>query len=207
MFFCGKISLTAEKAEISAAHRKESKQTTLDNVQDEPRKVPAKTADSERKKQIVITGIGSAAKEDELELKVGFSLFPTKAFFSKIMWELYFNGQKIYTKQIQIPQGPLARQDFEITRVLDMKGINAGSHVIKVEMFELWPSGEKFTCASKEVNVDYVPVHREDRLIKVPTVTSVAGADLAISTNTEKAIHHEIEETMKKDLISKRDEW
>ena len=123
------------------------------------------------------------------------------------MTELYFNRQKLYTAQIRIPQGPLAGEDFELKPVLDMKGINAGSHVIKVEMFELWPSGEKFTCASKEVTIDYVPVHREDRLIKVPTVTSVAGVDLAISTDPEKAIHHEMEETMKKDLISKRDEW
>lgn len=43
--------------------------------------------------------------------------------------------------------------DFELTPVLDMKGISSGSHVIKVEMYVLW-SGEKLACASKEVVVD-----------------------------------------------------
>ena len=199
--------MTAEKAKISEAHRKQSKQTTLDNVQYDARKASAKTAEPQLKKQIVITGIGSAAKEDVLELKVGFSLFPSGAFFSKIITELYFNGQKMHTSPIRILQGPLANQDFELKRVLNMKGINAGTHVIKIEMFELWSAGEKSACASKEVTITYVPVHREDRLIKVPTVISVAGADLAISKDSERAIHREIDENMKKDLISKRDGW
>jgi hypothetical protein len=60
---------------------------------------------------------------------------------------------------------------------MDMKGISAGSHTIKVEMCELWSSGEKLTCSSKEVAVNYVPINKEDRLIRVPIVKSIAGTD------------------------------
>ena len=88
-----------------------------------------------------------------------------------------------------------------------MKGISSGSHLIKVEMYELWSSGEKLTCASKEVSVEYVPQSREDRLIKVPIVKSVAGADLAIVSDSEKDIYREIAENIKKELISKRADW
>jgi hypothetical protein len=88
-----------------------------------------------------------------------------------------------------------------------MKGITAGSHTIKVEMYELWSSGEKLNYTSKEVAVEYIPKSREDRLIKVPIVKSIAGTGLAVVSDSDKSIYHEIEETMKKELVSKRDEW
>jgi hypothetical protein len=97
--------------------------------------------------------------------------------------------------------------DFEITPVLDMKGITAGSHIIRVEMYELWSSGERLSQAAKEVAVNYVPQTRESRLIKVPIVKSVAGADLAVVSELEKDIYRDISETEKKELMSKRDEW
>ena len=74
-------------------------------------------------------------------------------------------------------------------------------------MYELWSSGEKLTCTTKEVTVNYVPINREDRLIKVPIVKSIAGADLMVVLDSDKSIYREIEETMKKELASKRDEW
>ena len=88
-----------------------------------------------------------------------------------------------------------------------MTGIPAGSHAIKVEMRELWPSGEKLAHASKEVTVQYVPLRREERLIKIPIVKSIAGADLIVVSASEKGIYREMEKSAKKDLISKRDEW
>jgi hypothetical protein len=106
-----------------------------------------------------------------------------------------------------IPESPIARDDFELTTVLDMNGITAGSHVIGVEMFELWDSGEKFTCASKEVRIEYVPLRREDKLIKVPTVKSVAGKDLVVVSESEKNIYREIDENIRKEAVSKRGHW
>ena len=55
--------------------------------------------------------------------------------------------------------------------------------------------------------MDYVPQTREARLVKVPIVKSVAGSDLAVVSESEKDIYREIEETGKKELIIKRDEW
>jgi hypothetical protein len=48
---------------------------------------------------------------------------------------------------------------------------------------------------------------REDRLIKVPIVKSVAGNDLAIVSDSEKNIYREIEEDMKKEAVSRQDKY
>jgi hypothetical protein len=71
----------------------------------------------------------------------------------------------------------------------------------------LWSSGEKLSEALKELNIDYVPQTRESRFIKAPTVKSVAGKDLAIISEPEKAVYREIEKTIKKEQLSKRDDW
>ena len=184
-----------------------SKQTTLDNLPEDAKKEIIETVVDKPKKLIVITEIGFVTKEDELALRIEFGLFPSKKLFSKMRTDLFFDGQKLRSVSIMIPQSPLARDDFELTSVFDMKGITAGSHIIGVEMFELWDSGEKFTCASKEVWIDYVPLRREDRLIKVPTVKSVAGKDLVVVSESEKDIYREIDENIRKEAVSKRDNW
>jgi hypothetical protein len=184
-----------------------SKQTTLDNLPEDAKKEIIETVVDKPKKLIVITEIGFVTKEDELALRIEFGLFPSKKLFSKMRTDLFFDGQKLRSVSIMIPQSPLARDDFELTSVFDMKGITAGSHIIGVEMFELWDSGEKFTCASKEVWIDYVPLRREDRLIKVPTVKSVAGKDLVVVSESEKNIYREIDENIRKEAVSKRGHW
>ena len=74
-------------------------------------------------------------------------------------------------------------------------------------MDELGSSGEKFTLAIKETIVYYVPLKRVDRLIKVPIVKSTAGTDLAGFSDSERSIYREINEEIKRELISRRDEW
>jgi hypothetical protein len=184
-----------------------SKQTTLETLPEAPQKESIETVVNKPKKLIVITDIGFVTKEDELALRIEFGLFPSKKLFSKIRTELFFDGQKLRSVSIMIPQTPLASDDFELTTVFDMKGITAGSHVIRVEMYELWDSGEKFTCASKEVRIDYVPLLREDKLIKVPTMKNVAGKDLVVVSESEKDIYREIDENIRKEAVSKRDNW
>lgn len=88
-----------------------------------------------------------------------------------------------------------------------MKGITPGNHCIKVEMYELWSSGEKLLQTFKEVTVDYVPLTRQSRLVKVPRVKSVVGADLAVVSESEKDLYRDIEKTTKKEQFSKRDDW
>jgi hypothetical protein len=70
-----------------------------------------------------------------------------------------------------------------------------------------WSSGERLKSFSKEATIDYVPVKREDRLIRVPIVKSAAGADLAIITDSERNIYREIEKDMKEESESRRDHW
>jgi len=181
---------------------KQSKQATLDNLPETPKKA-AKAAVPEQKKQIEITEIGSVTKEDELALKIGFKLSPSKLSFSKVNADLFFDGRVLSAVRISVPQSPLARDDFEFSSVLDMRGIAAGAHVIKIEMYELWNSGQKLNCATKEVAVDYVPVSREDKLIEIPIVKSVVGANLEVVSDSEKDVYREIEESMKKESASK----
>jgi hypothetical protein len=180
------------------------KQLTLDSLSTG---VPNKTNIPINLKQIAITGIDTTSREDELVLKTSFELIPSKTAFSKVKLDLWFDDQQISSISISIPQGPLTADEFELKPVLDMKGIPAGIHTIKLEMYELWSSGEKLSPVTKEILFEYQPQTRESRLIKVPIVKSVAGADLIVATESEKEIYKQIEETAKKELKCKRDQW
>jgi len=52
-----------------------------------------------------------------------------------------------------------------------------------------------------------VPIRREERLVKVPTIKSVAGSDLAVVTDMQKNIFRETEQEMKKESTSMHDQW
>jgi len=184
-----------------------SKQLTLDNLPTAPDSEPSKTIAQMREKRIIITEIVILTKQDELALKIGFKLVPSKTAFSKVHSDLWFDNQQINSVAIRILHGPLSMDESEYTTILDMKGIPAGSHTIKVEMYELWSSGEKLSQAVKEVTVDYVPQTRESKFVKVPSVKSIAGTDLAVVSESEKDIYRGIEKTMKKEQLSKRDDW
>lgn len=186
---------------------KYSKQTTLGSVQKASKNESSKTPGPEQKKQIEITEITISTREDELALTVGFRLLPSRTAFSKVASDLFFDEQKIDFLRLSILQGPLATKESEFSSVLDMTGIPEGKHILRVEMYEPWASGEKLTPTSKEVTLDYVPVKREDRLIRVPIMKSVAGADLDIVSETQKNIYREIEEDMKKESEGRRDYW
>ena len=44
-------------------------------------------------------------------------------------------------------------------------------------------------------------------MVRVPIVKSIEGTDLAIVSDTEKKIYRQMEEEMKKQETSGRDEW
>jgi len=50
-------------------------------------------------------------------------------------------------------------------------------------------------------------VKKEDRLVKVPGVKSVAGANVATVSDIERNIYREIEKDMKRESDSRRDNW
>jgi hypothetical protein len=147
----------------------------LDYLPIDPNKEPPKKTTQINEKKKITTEIGTSTKENELALRVSFKLLPSKMTFSKVQLDFWFDNQKISSVSVRIPQSPLSRDEFELTPVLDMRGIPAGFHVIKVEMFELWSSGERLTQAVKEVNIDYVPQTRESRFVKIPTVKTSQG--------------------------------
>jgi hypothetical protein len=185
----------------------QSKQTTFDNPPETPKKETSEPP-AHAQKRIEIVEVNTEIREDELKLKVWFRLHPSKTAFSKITAELYFDQLHFHTVPLKILPSSLTKDNLEFNRVLEMTGIAAGSHTVKVEMYELWSSDEKLTSASKEVTVEYVPMRKEDRhLIRVPFVKSEARADVAIVTEAEKSIYRETEETMKKEQTSTRDDW
>jgi hypothetical protein len=193
------------------------KQLTLDNLPAEPQKKPsekeellpssfAETPD-EQNKQIVITKIGSVIEEDELTLDVEFKLAPDKNAFSKIKSDLWFDEKRIESVLFDIMHSFGTTDEFTLKAALDLNGIEPGPHAVKVEMYELSSSGQTCVYTLKEVTIEYHPQKRESRLKKIPIVKRIEGAGIAVVSNSEKAIYREIEDTMKKDLISKRDEW
>ena len=186
---------------------KHSKQSTFDNISETKKSEPAKAITPELRKKIEITDITVSTREDEWVFKVSFRLLPSKTAFSRLTLDVYFDEHKLESLRLCIIQGPLAADDLEFSFVIDMTGIAQGQHCLRVEMYELWSSKEKLTCTSKEMTLEYAPVRREDRLVKVPIMKTAAGVDLPIVSDSEKEIYREIEENMKKETVSKRDEW
>ena len=83
---------------------KTSTQLTLDRLPSAPKKEPSKTTMQVQEKQIIITEIGTLTKEDELALKVGFKLAPSKTAFSRVKSDLWFDNQQISSVSIRIPK-------------------------------------------------------------------------------------------------------
>ena len=199
----GKLTKTQQKREIMKIDVKQAKQSTLEDLSFQFNINRSKEATAPTK-VIVINRIVDVTKEDELELKVEFTLLPSKASFSKINLDLYFHEQLLNSTPLNIPQSSLLNESFEYSLILDMKGIAEGSYLFRVEMYELWSSGEKLNFTSKEVGVQYVPQTRELRLVKIPTVKSDAGVGLTVVSSAAKIIYREIEEDLKKEATSKK---
>ena len=202
----GNFTRNQQRREIMKANVERAKQSTLDNMSFQFN--VARTNDAIKpSKAIIINSISDTTKEDELELKVEFSLLPSKVSFSKINLDLYFQEQLLHSTTISIPQSTLLNDTSEFPQTLDMKGIGEGEYLVRVEMYELWSSGEKLNFTSKEIAIQYVPQTRALRLLKIPIVKSVACTDLTVVSSTAKNIYREIEQDQKKESISKRDEW
>jgi hypothetical protein len=202
----GKLSKNQQKRETVAIDVKQAKQSTLEDLSFQFNIERTKEA-IRPTKAIVINKISETTKEDELALKVEFSLLPAKKLFSKINLDLFFQEHLLKSTTISIPQSTLLNDTSEFPLVLDMRGIVAGEYLFRVEMYEPWSSGEKLNFTSKEISVQYLPKTREERLVKIPTVKSVAGSDLTVVSSAAKNIYQEIEQDQKQESISKRDEW
>ena len=158
-------------------------------------------------KEIVVNNISEFINEDELAINVEFTLLPSKLAFSKINLDIYFEDQLLKSIILGIPQSSLLNDNFDFPIVLDMQGISAAKYIVRVEMFELWPSGEKLCFNSKEIIVEYVPKTKESRLVKIPIVKSVAGSNIAVASSSEKSVYLDIEQDLKKEIQSRRDQW
>ena len=185
---------------------KPPKQFTLDNFPDAQPKDALEIIKEPQDEPITITQIQPITKEDELTIKIAFKL-PSKKAFSRVQSDLWFDRELAGSVVVRMLQGPLAMDESEFSAVLDMKGIAAGPHIIGVEMFGLWGNDEKLCRTIQEITVDYVPQTRLSRLVRIPSVRSVAGTDLGVISETEKGIYKDIEKTVKIENSSKRDNW
>jgi hypothetical protein len=185
---------------------KYSNQTTLENIAETPK--PATPAISEQKKQIEILEIGTHFQEDVLVLKIAFKLLPSRTAFSHVTSDLYFDEQKIDSSTFSILQGALATDELEYSSSIYLAGMSEGQRAIRLEMYELWsPNGEKLNKVAKEAIIQYVPVKREDRLIRIPIVKSVAGSGLAVESSSEKELSEQIEGELRRMSFDRRDYW
>jgi hypothetical protein len=201
----GKQTKNQRRREIINTAVKKSKQSTLDNPSYQFN--ITKREASKPIKAIIINAIDTTTKEDELILKTEFKLLPSKTSFSKVNFDLYFQEQFLSSTTLGIPQSALLNDTLGYPQVLDMKGIAAGNYLIRVEMYELWSPNERLNFTSKEIEVQYTPQTTESRLVKIPIVRSVADTDLTVISANARNIYREIEQDLKKESISKRDEW
>ena len=202
----GNFTKSQQRREIMKANVERAKQSTLDDLSFQFNVARTKDAITPSK-AIIINRISDATKEDELELKVEFSLLPSKASFSKVNLDLYFQENLLKSIPLHITPSALLGDNLEYPLALDMKGIVEDNYLIRIEMYKPWPSGEKLNFTAKEITVHYVPRTRAERLVKIPTVKSVAGTDLAVVSSSAKDIYREIDEDLRKESIGKRDEW
>jgi hypothetical protein len=160
------------------------------------------TAPPRKNRHIVINRIDSVTKCDEMALIVEFKLIPSKIEFSKVKSTLWFDDQEVKSELIRIPQGFGISDEFQLKSELDMRGISAGAHTIKVELHDLYSS----CFGIKEKTVEYVPLDRKSGYRKIPIAKKIAG-DVVIVSNSDKEIYLEIDKTRKSELDSKRDKW
>jgi hypothetical protein len=81
-------------------------------------------------KAIVINRIADETKEDELTLKVEFSLLPSPSSFSKVNLDLFFLEDLLKSIPLHILQSAMLDDNLEYLLALDMKGIAEGSLLI-----------------------------------------------------------------------------
>ena len=201
----GNLTKNQRRRETINSSIKQDKQSTLDNISYQFN--IERKEDSKPVRSIIIDAIEPTIKEDELELKTEFRLLPSKDSFSKLNLDLYFEDQLLNSTILCLPQSALLSGSLINQQVLDMRGIREGNYNIRVEMYEPWGSEEKLSFVAKEIAVQYIPVTRESRLVRIPSVKSVAGSGLTFVSSNAKNIYSEIEQDQKKESLSKRDEW
>jgi len=184
---------------------KSIKQLTFDNLPSPSTQQDTKINPATQKR-IYITHMETTTKVDELALKVSFKLEPSRRAFSKIKANLFFDNTHINSVLIQVLQGPLGTNESEYIWVIDTKGIAEGTYQLKVEMYELWSSGEKFCQTIQETTVNYVPQTRQSRLIKIPFVKSVTGTGITVISDQEKQLYIDMEKIIKKEQLNRRNE-
>jgi hypothetical protein len=178
-----------------------AKQATFDNL---PKNVD--TAKEPKPNKSILIQLSYATKEDELDLSIGFRLLPSRMHFSNLQLDLHFDSNKVNSYHIAVPPSRLLSDELEFPLTLDMAGIRSGEHVIKAELSEKWETGEILAHASKYVVVQYKPVRKEDRYVKVPIVRKIDGA-FRIVLPEEKELYRELEKGKQKELNAKRDKW
>jgi hypothetical protein len=186
--------------------RKAAKQFTLDKLPDIQPKNALEIIKQPEEETISITQAETIIKADELTLKISFKL-PKKKAFSRVKSDLWFDNQPINSTLIKLLQGPLATKESEYSTVFDMKGIANGTHKIALELYGLWGPDEKLCRAQKDITINYIPQLPQSKLVKVPSVKSVSGADIAIISELEKHFYLDMQKIAKKENQSKRDEW
>jgi hypothetical protein len=180
---------------------KRAKQSTFDNL--------PKTADAPKQakpEKSIVIHLSHSTKEDELDLAISFRLLPSRMHFSNLMLDLHFDNNKVNTYRVAIPPSRLLSEELEFPIALDMTGIPKGEHVVKVELSEKWETGEVLTYASKYVVVQYSPIRKEDRYVKVPIVRKIDGA-FKIVLPEEKELYLKFEKDHRDELNSKRDRY
>jgi hypothetical protein len=180
---------------------KRAKQATFDNLP----KTTEKPNETKPQKSIIIQ-LNHTTKEDELDLAISFRLLPSRMHFSNLLLDLHFDGNKVNSYLIAIPPSRLLSDELEFPIALDMTGIPSGEHVVKVELTEKWETGEILAQASKYVVVQYTPIRKEDRYVKVPLVRKIDGA-FRIVMAEEKELYESLEKGHREDLNTKRDKY
>ena len=116
----GPLPKAQQLRENTAANVKTLRKKTLSNLPKSPHKSPQENLTP--RKEIVITSVETQTKEEELDLKVSFRSQSSKLAYSKVLADLYFDGQRLDSLLLKIFQSPLITDYLEFNSVFRMRG-------------------------------------------------------------------------------------
>ena len=118
----------------------------------------------------------------------------------------WFDQEKAKSVLFDILHSFSSTNEFTLKATLDLKGTPSGTHFLKAEIYEFMFSKKKQSHTEKEIKKEYTPQTKITNLREIPIVRKIEGEGIVVISENEKQTYHEMKETRRKELASKREE-
>jgi hypothetical protein len=154
-------------------------------------------------KEVSITDLNAAVKREDLILNAKFKLAPSKRIFSRIRANLGFDDQLIKSFYLGIPYYYASQEEHPLRTLLSLENVNAGTHIIKLELSGLWPTAGP--SDTKEITFEYQPLVEMRITGAIPTLKKIEGPCVAVETDEARRLYEKMRQRWKRELIARRE--